>query len=90
MSLLFQDMVTQLLGHVGLRLDALEIISNEQQMAALQNGIDAAETLTALAAIASHIDQISQKSGVISQKVDNNPVDQTGFASGGHVFFDGD
>ncbi len=84
MSLQFQDMVTQLLGHVELRLNALdEIIQDEQQMASvLHDGIDSAETLTALASICSHVDQISQKLSVISQKVDNNPVNQTGFASG--------
>jgi methyl-accepting chemotaxis protein len=84
MSLQFQDMVTQLLGHVGLRLDALdEIMVNEQQLATvLQNGGDSPATLVELAEISSHIDQISQKLSVISQKVDNNPVSQTSFASG--------
>lgn len=84
MSLQFQDMVTQLLGHVGLRLDALdEIISDEQLMAtALQRGVNSTETLTTLTTVCSHVDQISQKLSVISQKVDNNPVHQTGFASG--------
>ena len=84
MSLQFQDMVTQLLGHVGLRLDALdEIMVNEQQLATvLQNGGDSPATLVELAEIFSHIDQISQKLSVISQKVDNNPVSQTSFASG--------
>jgi methyl-accepting chemotaxis protein len=38
--------------------------------------------LATLAEICQHVDQISQKIGVISQKVDNNPVNQTGFASG--------
>jgi methyl-accepting chemotaxis protein len=84
MSLQFQDMVTQLLGHVSKRLDVLdEIVSDERQMAGVLNGNGSpAETLNALAAICSHVDQISQKIGVISQKVDNSPVAQTGFASG--------
>ena len=91
MSLQFQDMVTQLLthvskllGHIGLRLDALsEIVAEEHQIArVLQKGVDLPETLTALEAIGSHIGQISQKISVISQKVDNNPVNQTGFTSG--------
>lgn len=84
MSLQFQDMVTQLLGHVSKRLDVLdEIASDERQMGSLlhSNG-NSAETLDAVAAIRSHVGHISQKIGVISQKVDNNPVAQTGFASG--------
>lgn len=84
MSLQFQDMVTQLLGHVSKRLDVLdEIVSDERQMGSVLHGSgNPAETLAALAAICSHVDQISQKVSVISQKVDNNPVGQTGFASG--------
>lgn len=84
MSLQFQDMVTQLLGHVSRRLDVVdEILADEQRMAgALNNGGDSAATLMVLADICQHVDQISQKMSVISQKVDNNPVNQTGFASG--------
>lgn len=84
MSLQFQDMVTQLLGHVTRRLDVVdEILADEQKMAgALNNGGESAATLMALAEICQHVDQISQKMSVISQKVDNNPVNQTGFASG--------
>jgi methyl-accepting chemotaxis protein len=84
MSLQFQDMVTQLLGHVTRRLDVVdEILADEQKMAgALNSSGDSAATLTALAEICQHVDQISQKMSVISQKVDNNPVNQTGFASG--------
>lgn len=84
MSLQFQDMVTQLLGHVTRRLDVVdEILADEQKMAgALNNSGESAATLAALAEICQHVDQISQKMSVISQKVDNNPVNQTGFASG--------
>lgn len=84
MSLQFQDMVTQLLGHVSKRLDVLdEIVSDERQMGSVLHGNgNPAETLQALAAICSHVNQISQKIGVISQKTDNSPVAQTGFASG--------
>jgi methyl-accepting chemotaxis protein len=84
MSLQFQDMVTQLLGHVSKRLDVLdEIVSNERQIGGALNGSgNPAETLLALAAICSHVDHISHKIGLISQKVDKNPVAQTGFASG--------
>lgn len=84
MSLQFQDMVTQLLGHVTKRLDALdEIVSDERRMGGiLHSSASPAETLSSLAAVRSHIDQISQKMSQISQKIDNNPVGQTGFASG--------
>ena len=84
MSLQFQDMVTQLLSHVGSRLEVLdEILADEQRMAGVLNDTrDTAGALAALSEICRHVDQISQKTGVISQKVDNNPVSQTGFASG--------
>ena len=84
MSLQFQDMVTQLLGHAGCRLDVLdEILVDEQRMAGIMNDTANPEAaLVALSEICLHVDQISQKMGVISQKVDNNPVNQTGFASG--------
>ncbi len=83
-SLQFQDMVTQLLGHVGRRLEVLdEILADEQKMAGVLNdSSDSTAAMAALSEICLHIDQISQKMGVISQKVDNNPVNQTGFASG--------
>ncbi len=84
MSLQFQDMVTQLLAHVGKRLAVLdEILLDERRMVAVMNdGVDSATSLAALQEIDAHVDQISQKIGVISQKVDNNPVGQTGYASG--------
>jgi methyl-accepting chemotaxis protein len=83
-SLQFQDMVTQLLGHVGRRLDALdEIVGDENQLTKiLEKSMTSEETLAALAAICSHIEYISQKMSVVSKKIDNNPVSQTGFASG--------
>lgn len=84
MSLQFQDMVTQLLGHVSRRLDVLdEIASDERQMGGLLHGNGSpAETLHTLVEIRSHVDHISQKIGVISQKIHSGPVAQTGFASG--------
>lgn len=84
MSLQFQDMVTQLLAHVGKRLEVLdEILLDEKRMVAVMNdGVDSATSLAALQEIDAHVDQISQKIDLISQKVDNNPVGQTGYASG--------
>lgn len=83
-SLQFQDMVTQLLGHVGLRLDMLdEVIGDEQKMAAtLRDTRDPFEALRALEAIRGHVDLLSEKLGTLKQGIRNNPVSQTGFASG--------
>ena len=84
MSLQFQDMVTQLLGHVGRRLEVIdEILIDEQKMiGVLGSTAEPSQALATLAEICQHVDHISQKIGVISQNVDNNPVNQTGFASG--------
>lgn len=83
-SLQFQDMVTQLLGHVGLRLDMLdEVVGDEQKMAAiLRETRDPSEALRALEVIRGHVDLLSEKLGTLKQGVSNNPVSQTGFASG--------
>lgn len=83
MSLQFQDLVTQLLGHVDRRLEVVEeIVGDERRLASALVSGGAADTMNLLAAICSHVDQISQKMSTISQKVDNNPVSQAGFASG--------
>lgn len=88
-SLQFQDMVTQLLAHVVRRLDLLDEILRDGQYAiglAMRSAHPSA-AVSELAALRHHIGQISQKMGVISQKVDNNPVNQTGFATGGVELF---
>jgi methyl-accepting chemotaxis protein len=60
-----------------------EISADERQMGDLLHGNGSpAETLHALAVICSHVDHISQKIDVISQKTHSGPVAQTGFASG--------
>lgn len=83
MSLQFQDMVSQLLTHVDKRLELIEeIVDDERQLATALAGGEALDTLNRLSEICSHVDQISQKMSTISQKVDNNPVNQTRFASG--------
>lgn len=83
MSLQFQDLVTQLLGHVDRRLEIVqEIVDDERRLAGAFAAGGAAEALSRLSEICSHVDQLSQKMSTISQKVDNNPVNQTGFASG--------
>ena len=83
-SLQFQDMVTQLLGHVTRRLDLLaEVASDEGRMAAtLRDSRDPAQTLQVLEDIRQHIEQVSEKLAALKQGVQHNPVAQTGFASG--------
>lgn len=83
MSLQFQDMVTQLLGHVTRRLDVLEeIIVDERLLAGALSLGEGERALAQLSSICQHVDQISQKMSTISQRVDNNPVSQTNFSSG--------
>lgn len=84
LSLQFQDVVTQLLGHVCRRLDVLEeIVGDERRMAdVLRDTADPAGTVQALDALREHVDQLSNKLVTLKQGVDNNPVSQTGYASG--------
>jgi methyl-accepting chemotaxis protein len=83
-SLQFQDMVTQLLGHVAKRLEVLdEVVADEQRLAsALRETPDQASALAALDGIKERMDVLSQKLGTLKQGVNNNPVSQTGYASG--------
>lgn len=83
-SLQFQDMVTQLLAHIGLRLDMLEaVVGEERQMAAtLRDTEDPGQALAAVQAIRSHVDALAAKLGLLKQGVENNPVSQSGFVSG--------
>jgi methyl-accepting chemotaxis protein len=84
MSLQFQDMVTQLLGHVMRRLDILdEVVGDEQKMAAaLRDTSDPLSTVRTLDALREHIDSLSQKLITLKKGVDHNPVRQTGYSSG--------
>lgn len=84
MSLQFQDMVTQLLGHVTRRLEVLgELAGDEVRLAAtLRDTADPAASIRTLDALRDHVDQLAQKLGNLKQSVDNNPVQQSGVASG--------
>ena len=84
LSLQFQDMVTQLLGHAVRRLDLLEeVVAGEQEMArTLRNSRDPVETLSSLSALREHVDLLSEKLSALKKGVTNNPVSQTGYASG--------
>ena len=83
LSLQFQDMVTQLLGHVSRRLDVLEeLASDETQLAvALRDTNDPDGALRTLDDIHRHVGILSEKLA-LKQGVSNNPVSQTGFSSG--------
>jgi methyl-accepting chemotaxis protein len=84
MSLQFQDMVTQLLGHVLRRLEILdEVVGDENQIASLlSNTNDSESTVQALDSVREHVDALSQKLNALKQKVNHNPVRQTGYSSG--------
>lgn len=84
LSLQFQDMVTQLLGHIERRLDVLdEVVGDEQRMASvLRDTRDPAGTVDALDALREHVDQLAEKLGALKKGVEKNPVAQTAFASG--------
>lgn len=83
-SMQFQDMVTQLLGHIGRRLDLLdEVVSDEEKMAsALLDTQHPEETLRILDELQTHVDQLVLKFDALKKGVENNPVAQTGYASG--------
>lgn len=83
-SLQFQDMVTQLLGHVSRRLDLLEEVArDEEQLAgALRDISDPESTLRTVDDIRQHVGVLSEKLAALQQGVNNNPVSQTGFSSG--------
>lgn len=82
-SMQFQDMVTQLLGHIGRRLDLLdELVSDEEKMAsALLDTQHPEETLRILDELQTHVDQLALKFDALKKGVENNPVAQTGYAS---------
>lgn len=83
-SLQFQDMVTQLLGHVTRRLDVLtEVVADEERMAeTLRNAGDGESALRALDALRDHVEMLSQKLGDLKRNVRTNPVQQAGYSSG--------
>jgi len=84
MSLQFQDMVTQLLGHVGRRLEAAEEISRD--MARVARILCAREPgsskLAELDQLQANLEGLHDKLDDARERVENNPVKQTGYASG--------
>lgn len=84
MSLQFQDMVTQLLGHVLRRLDVLdEVLVDEQKMGSvLRECTDPEATMQVLGSLRAHVDTLAVKLSALKQGVDHNPVRQSGYDSG--------
>lgn len=83
-SLQFQDMVTQLLGHVTRRLELLdEVVNDEKRMAqALHDSDDPVHTVRVLDEIRQHVELVSGKLATLKHGVQKNPVAQTAYASG--------
>ena len=83
-SLQFQDMVTQLLGHVLKRLEMLDEVANEQErMAAiLINSNDPANQVRSLSELRDHVEKLSEKLAQMKLQIVHNPVKQNSFASG--------
>jgi methyl-accepting chemotaxis protein len=84
MSLQFQDMVTQLLGHVLRRLDVMsEVAEDERKMAlVLRDSNDSLNTVQVLDSLRAHIDTLAEKLNALKQRVDHNPVRQNSYDSG--------
>ena len=84
MSLQFQDMVTQLLGHVGQRLAAVEQIGRDMSRVAqiLSAGDAGGGRLEELAALQANLEVLHGRLAEVRERVENNPVQQSGYASG--------
>jgi len=87
MSLQFQDMVTQLLGHVTGRIDVMsDVLGNGQTILAMGSGDpDAAKRL--LEDLCQHIDQLAKRLGDFKRNANANPVQQASYASGAVELF---
>ncbi|WP_303783798.1 methyl-accepting chemotaxis protein [Azovibrio restrictus] len=84
MSLQFQDMVTQLLGHVAQRLSAVEQIGRDMSRVAqiLSAGDAGGGRLEELAALQANLEALHGRLAEVRERVENNPVQQSGYASG--------
>lgn len=83
-SLQFQDLVTQLLGHVSRRLDALaEMAGSEAGAAGALRGCgDAAAAAAAIEALCARIEDIARQVGDLKQSAGNTTSQPTGLSSG--------
>jgi methyl-accepting chemotaxis protein len=83
-SLQFQDMVTQLLGHVTHRLDAMAELAGDAggMTASPSEGGESMAAIRALEAVRHHADVLLQRLGEFNKNMSANPVRQTQYASG--------
>jgi methyl-accepting chemotaxis protein len=83
-SLQFQDMVTQLLGHVSKRLDELHQITRELEGVSSFIERDAASSLEPRRAddLRAHLEAVRLRLDQIHDNTKNNPVRQDGFTDG--------
>ena len=89
MSLQFQDMVTQLLGHIDLRMDILqEVVTDLRSVTDLvRNQSAEAGALRELEQLRAHIDSLHSRLRQVQGSTERNPVMQTGYDSGGIELF---
>lgn len=82
-SLQFQDMVTQLLGHVDRRISLLaDVVSDIRSVSGHMYTQDPEKTLHELEAVHQHVDELKERLAQIVVSADKNPVAQTGYSSG--------
>lgn len=83
-SLQFQDMVTQLLGHVTQRLTILDqVIGDDTGLAAaLESAALSDNAAGQLQHLAEHVEALAQRLGQSRQNLNENPVKQAAYASG--------
>jgi methyl-accepting chemotaxis protein len=83
-SLQFQDMVTQLLGHVDNRLNMAGEVSRDLQQVArlLSDSNHPTEAAAQLGELKMHVESLHQRLDVAKEHLQRNPVKQSGYASG--------
>lgn len=88
-SLQFQDMVTQLLGHVDLRIGMLkEVLSDIRVLAGhMATPQDSTGALNHLQQIQTHMSELQDRLSHVQIHTDKNPVAQTGYSSGAIELF---
>jgi len=88
-SLQFQDMVTQLIGHVAKRLDELHQITREMEgiSAFVEGGAASGFASQQTDGLRTHLDTVRLRLDQIHDNTKNNPVRQDGFSDGAIELF---
>ena len=83
-GLQFQDLVSQLLGHVGKRVDALDTVMRHlgELASALQRDANSADPTSALAQLSEETRRISESLSNLHLETRHNPVGQTAMSTG--------